>query len=49
MIMLPVRNRNSWLPSVFDDFFDTGLAPRKRTRRLTTCVESLVTRALSRH
>ena len=28
MIMLPVRNRNSWLPSVFDDFFDTGLAPR---------------------
>lgn len=26
--MLPVRNRNSWLPSVFDDFVDAGLAPR---------------------
>lgn len=26
--MLPVRNRNSWLPSVFDDFMNTGFVPR---------------------
>ena len=23
MIMLPIMHRNSWLPSVFDDFFNT--------------------------
>lgn len=26
--MLPVMNRNSWLPTVFDDFFNTDYMPR---------------------
>ena len=26
--MLPIMNRNSWLPTVFDDFFDTNFMPR---------------------
>ena len=28
MIMLPIMHRNSWLPSVFDDFFNTDFMPR---------------------
>ena len=27
-MMLPVVNRNSWLPSVFEDFLNTGVMPR---------------------
>lgn len=26
--MLPVSHRNTWLPDVFDDFFDTDFMPR---------------------
>lgn len=26
--MLPIMHRNSWLPEVFDDFFDTDFMPR---------------------
>ena len=26
--MLPIMHRNSWLPSVFDDFFNTDFMPR---------------------
>ena len=26
--MLPVLNRNSWIPAVFNDFFDTDFMPR---------------------
>ena len=28
MIMLPVMRRNSWLPEVFNDFFDTDFMPK---------------------
>lgn len=28
--MLPVLNRDSWIPSVFADFFDTDFMPRTR-------------------
>lgn len=28
MIMLPARNRNSWLPSVFDDLMNVDFTPR---------------------
>lgn len=26
--MLPVMNRNLWMPEVFNDFFDTDFMPR---------------------
>ena len=29
--MLPVLNRDSWIPSVFADFFDTDFMPRTRS------------------
>ena len=28
--MLPVLNRNSWIPDVFSDFFDTDFMPRMK-------------------
>lgn len=28
--MLPVLNRNSWIPDVFSDFFDTDFMPRTK-------------------
>lgn len=28
MIMLPVNRKNSWLPDVFNDFFDTDFMPK---------------------
>lgn len=29
--MLPVLNRNSWIPDVFSDFFDTDFMPRTKS------------------